>query len=170
MKHNLTALNARIRFRRLSMSIVINGHKQLKSQYKDELEEFKFSEWTLPQRAARLAAASKRCRTAYILEFIFNVWQAEVSEGSLIEMSPYFAKDLAKGLFGRSGSHALYVSAFAKEGRVCRNQDHDQDQVKHLIKKYKPRANRLNFLIDQKVKRVKAWYKKNHINTNVSIR
>ncbi len=130
--------------------------KELKAAFLIEIEQYDQGRWDLPARAARLAAACKRYKTAMIIEFIFDIWNNEIQEGNPIEMSPYFAKDIALAFFKRAGTHTLYVIAFSKKGRTCRNKDHDK--IDYITKKYKKSAKNLERKMNAEIESTKSWY------------
>ncbi len=138
------------------MALILSDGKDLRAAFNSEVG-LNRADLSAAVRAARLSAACKRFKTACIIEFIFDIWRSEVKEGNCIEMSPYFAKDLSMGWFGRSGSHALLVKAFGKKGRVCRN--HDHDQLDEIAEKHQKKADYLSTKIKYEIDLTKRWYK-----------
>lgn len=114
----------------------------LQQEFSKEIAIFNIEKWEPGQRGARLAASSKRYKTASMLNFImFDVACSEAYQGDELDLTPTFVKKLCDGLFDRTGSQKCIVFLFGVAGRINKNKQNIDDTVAKLVDKYRKSAD-----------------------------
>lgn len=114
----------------------------LQQEFSAEISRFNVKNWEPGPRGARLAASSKRYKTASMLNFImFSVACSEAKKGNELDLTPTFVKKLCNGLFDRTGSQKCIVTLFGVAGRTDKNKQNIDDTVAKLVDKYRKSAD-----------------------------